>query len=461
MSVLMPSARRVLRGALNPIDEKIRRRAPVGEILSALDKARVPVRHYFERRLGDSLVAAALTLKMFNLLLAKYHFLARSTALFSRPFGLLVDPSNGCNLACPGCVQSTRAKSLKLFDWNNGLLGADRFARLLAGYGPYAMQIMFCNWGEPITNPNTPRLIEMAREYLIQTALSTNLSLARFDAEPYVRSGLDFMYLAIDGATQPVYGKYRKNGDIAVVYRNVERLVEAKRKLGSHTPVLRWQYLAFEHNAHEIHRALEIARALGVDQFVVEPPFDVGWDDPNVRPAADVRPFQLELVKHTEQMLAENCRRPMTGAAAGIVEWEFDRGWARDRAEPGGGRIEPGAAQAHTCSWLYKNMAMDANGRILPCCGAPKPGANLVFATLGDDPSDHFNSEHYLQARRYFGNRPAYEAERASGGPAPYCATCEWDQDHTEFGAEQVAQYLRTVGRGAVEPASIEMCCNW
>src|SRR5208283_6120814 len=108
----------------------------VGEIVSALDKARVPVRHYFERRLGDSLVAAALTLKMFNLLLAKYHFLARSTALFSRPFGLLVDPSNGCNLACPGCVQSTRAKSLKLFDWNNGLLGADRFARLLAGYGP-------------------------------------------------------------------------------------------------------------------------------------------------------------------------------------------------------------------------------------------------------------------------------------------------------------------------------------
>jgi MoaA/NifB/PqqE/SkfB family radical SAM enzyme len=406
-------------------------------------------------------VAAALTLKLLNLLLAKHHYLARSTTLFSRPFGLLVDPSNGCNLACPGCVQSSRAKSLKLFDWQNGLLSEERFSALLARYGPYAMQIMFCNYGEPTTNQKTPRFIAMAREYLAQTVLSTNLSLPRLDTEAYVRSGLDFMYLAIDGATQAVYGKFRRNGDISTVYRNVESLVAAKRRLGSRTPVLRWQFLAFEHNSHEIHRALEVAKELGVDQFTVDTPFDVSWDDPDIRVATAVQPLHVELQRGTETILDENASRSIGREAAEIIERELSRKWASSRSEREPRDHPPDVIVAHTCSWLYKNMTMDANGRVLPCCGAPKPGVDIVFGELGGTETDCFNSDKYLQARRSFADRPAYESARVSGGPAPYCANCEWDQNHTEVGAEQVGLYLRTVGRGALDTATIKLCSDW
>ena len=55
-------------------------------------------------------LAEALTLKMLNIFLARYHFRARSASLLSRPFGLVVDPSDMCQLACPGCVHSTAAK---------------------------------------------------------------------------------------------------------------------------------------------------------------------------------------------------------------------------------------------------------------------------------------------------------------------------------------------------------------
>jgi MoaA/NifB/PqqE/SkfB family radical SAM enzyme len=445
---------------MSAVNARVRQRAPANETLCALDAARESVRRTLRHRLADAPTATALTLKLFNLVLAKHHFLARDTRLISRPLGLLVDPSNGCNLACPGCVQSSRAKSLRLFDWKNGLLAAPRFAALLERYGPYVMQVMFCNYGEPLTNPNTPQLIGMAKDYYAQTALSTNLAIGRFDAESYVRSGLDFMYLAIDGATQEVYARYRKNGNIAVVYRNVENLVAAKRRLASRTPVLRWQYLAFEHNAHEIPLAMETARSLGVDQFAVETPFDVSWDDPKVRPAVDVRPFRLELAPHTEQVLAENWNRRLPESAAKVIEREYARGWAAQQTEQDAGGI--GSADApHTCNWLYKSMTLDANGRILPCCGAPKPGVDVVFGELGGRSVDVFNSEHYLQARRFFANREAYEAVRASGGPSVYCANCEWDQDQTEFGSEQVAQYLRTAGRGAIDAATIAMCTDW
>ncbi|HUB81702.1 MAG TPA: radical SAM protein [Bryobacteraceae bacterium] len=423
------------------------------EILAMLDAARDPVRRELRRQIGDP-AATALTLKLCNLLLAKHGFISRDTRLISRPLGLLVDPSNGCNLACPGCVQSARAKSLRIFDWKNGLLPLERFAAMLERYGPYAMQVMFCNYGEPLTNPRTPELIALAKAYYTQTALSTNLSVGRCDPDAYVRSGLDFMYLAIDGASQEVYGRYRKNGDIGLIYRNIEKLVDAKRRISSRTPVLRWQYLAFEHNAHEIPRALEIARSLGVDQFAVEIPFDVSWDDPEVRVAHDVEPSQTQFISGTEEILAENWNRPVPRAALEILEREYARGWGRLA-----GSCEGSSASPHTCRWLYKSMTLDANGRILPCCGAPKPGVDVVFGELGE--GDEFNSPRYLQARRFFGDPAAYQAQRESSGPSVYCANCEWNQDHTEFGPAEVAQYLRTAGRGAIDAATIEACASW
>ena len=41
----------------------------------------------------------------------------------------------------------------------------------------------------------------------------------------------------------------------------------------------------------------------------------------------------------------------------------------------------------------YKNIVMDAAGRIMPCCGAPRPDINLVFGKIEADGGDPFNSE--------------------------------------------------------------------
>jgi hypothetical protein len=56
----------------------------------------------------------------------KYQFMNRDSRLLCRPFGLLVDPCNGCNLACAGCVHSERSRSLNLFQWKSGMLPTDR-----------------------------------------------------------------------------------------------------------------------------------------------------------------------------------------------------------------------------------------------------------------------------------------------------------------------------------------------
>lgn len=449
------------RKALRAVDERIQRRAPLHEVLQALDSAKTPVWKHLRHELGDSSAAAALTLKTLNLLLMKSHFQGRDSRVVARPPALIVDPSNGCNLACPGCVHSARVKSFGVFDWESGLQTPERFAKLLSRYGPYTTTVLFSNYGEPTIHPNTPELARMAKGYYIHTGLSTNLAVKRFDAEAYVRSRLDFMFLSIDGASQDVYARYRKNGDLAVVYRNLENLVEAKCRLGSQTPILRWQFLAFDHNKHEIELARQMAEKFGVNQFVVGTPFDVSWDDPGVCPAADVAPLSVELVPDTETLMGTSYDQCVTETAAQDIWREFARPWAAGPALRDNDVSAPDAKAELPCSWLYTSMTVDANGRVLPCCCAPRLGFELVFGDLEDENGDWFNSEHYMQARRSFADRRGYETIRASGAPSPHCANCEWDQRHSAFGREEFAQYLRTASRATIDVDSIALCTQW
>jgi len=187
--------------ALTRIDRELRDCQREESALAILERAKPELYTRLRARFATP-VAQALTLKILNLVLARYHFQARSASVLSRPYGLVIDPSNMCQLACPGCVHSTRNEELKVFDWPKGTLSEDRLSALLKLYGPHAIGVYFCNYGEPLLNLNTPKLIRLAKTYLMGTALSTSLSVSRLDAEAYVESGLDFMVLSIDGATQ-------------------------------------------------------------------------------------------------------------------------------------------------------------------------------------------------------------------------------------------------------------------
>jgi MoaA/NifB/PqqE/SkfB family radical SAM enzyme len=265
-----------------------------------------------------------------------------------------------CQLACPGCVHSTRNEALKVFDWPKGTLSEARLSALLKLYGPYAIGAYFCDYGEPLLNLQTPKLIRLAKTYLMGTALSTSLSVRRFDADAYVESGLDFMVISIDGATQPVYERFRRKGDLELVFSNIRELVDAKRRLRKRTPVLSWNFLAFEHNAHEISLAARMARKLGVNQFRIVNPFDVRWDDPEIRPAP-VEGAVRRLDSLSIASEADNWNPFPETVDGGAITRAFEDLWNEQAAS------DSPPSFGHTCHWLYKNIVMDATGRILPC----------------------------------------------------------------------------------------------
>jgi hypothetical protein len=255
------------------------------------------------------------------------------------------------------------------------------------------------------------------------------------------------MVLSIDGATQPVYQRFRRNGSLETVLDNIRKLLEARRALRKRTPVLSWNFLAFEHNAHEISMAARMARGLGVDHFRVVEPFDVTWDDPEIRPAsvdAGVRRLSWSSVANHPA----NWNPFPDSVDAGAIARAFDEPWAEATAG------HESAGSGHTCHWLYKNMVMDATGRIMPCCGGPRPDTDLVFARF-DGGGDPFNSPKYRHARSFFHDGAS------DSGEGPHCLRCEWDHTTVNIGGPEIRRYFRAADAAFFDRRSLRILSGW
>lgn len=401
-----------------------------------------------QRRLADELLelyprrvwARLLALRVTNLAVARHHFHHRHTTLASRPFQLMLDPVNNCHLSCPGCLHTANPRHAGTFDWPGGLLAMPTYERFLAEQGPTAWGLVLYNWGEPLLNKRTPEMIRLAKRQLLHVCLSTNFSV-KFDVPALVGSGLNFLFLSLDGATQPTYSKFRRGGDLDLCLDNLRRLLEERRRQGTGLPFVLWRYLTFEHNLDEVETAMRLARELGVDQFSVTRPFEVDWDDPTVHAASS--PLEGTHVLRQDAVF----KGPLDdGATAELdeatIDAEFERSWL-DRLPAGEPADEPSRAAAGTCRWLYQSVTLDARARVLPCCMAPEHGKRKVYGNFPQD-GDPSNVRDARWSRLAFADRPAFEAELAGAGEsAPYCAVCTENPDLTYTLERDVARDLR------------------
>ena len=378
---------------------------------------------------GDATFAQVLALKLANLAAVRYHLANRHSVLFSHPVQLMVDPANACQLACPGCVHSENNVRAGVFDWPSTTLSVDTHDAWLTRLGPFAFCASLYNYGEPLLNKRFVEFVRRSKEYLLYTLTSTNLSFPLNNADAIVASGLDYMTLSIDGTSQETYGRYRRKGDLDLVFKNVYALAAAKKRAGSRTPYLAWQFLTFEHNQHQTQDAIRLGRELGVNALHVTTPFSVESDDPTIHavtsPEEGIYVFDGWDFKWCSSVLRAGARKQATA-----IDAAFSQSWTA-RFQSLSAFEDRAAPRSPTCWWLYCNLTLDGAGRILPCCMAPdKRAKRLVFNKLRKNESrvalDLVNSDMATMARQAFADPVAY-SNRASTVPSdgrPYCATC-------------------------------------
>jgi len=194
-------------------------------------------------------------------------WLARRPIVWGRPFMLMVEPTNFCNLKCPLCP-SGNGQMLR----PRGTMGLQDFEKLVDELGDEVFMMMLWNQGEPYINKCFNQMVRYAHDRGIFTFTSTNGHFVRSDeqAQAIVESGLDEIIVSLDGVDQQTYEKYRVGGQIDRVFDGVRRLVKAKEALDSLTPLINLQFIVMKHNERDLAEAEELAKGLQVDKFLVK-----------------------------------------------------------------------------------------------------------------------------------------------------------------------------------------------
>ena len=304
--------------------------------------------------------------KVENLFLNEAERLNHAVELTSKPIFLHIDPAFGCQLDCPHCHgRDARKAGFHLPNMTTAI-----FDRIVEYYGDTLIVAFLYNWGEPLLNKHFIAFTRRLKEKRCVVRTSTNFSLALSDQfiGDLVTSGLDEITFSIDGATQETYEKYRKDGNLDLILKNIERLVGVKKHHGSRTPFLRWQYLRFPWNQDEIDIARKRAGDLGVDAFSVHPGGIFNYD-------------------YTKEDFA--LRENVTAERTEEIHRRYQDLEKEQRAR---GRY-------FGCDHLYRGLTIFSDGSIKPCCKVflPKDSSGSIEKLLAN--TLHSNSPLHLSGR--------------------------------------------------------------
>lgn len=250
--------------------------------------------------------------------------------MYIKPLKIRLDASTICQLRCPTCkttdgitARDLGARTLSFGDFKN-----------LVDANPWILRIELSSQGEIFLNKDLLKIIEYGHEkgIALSAATGTNFNLISDEMmEALVKYRFSLITCAIDGASSEIYQIYRRGGDFEKVISNIRRLNEFKRKHRSDLPKLRWQFIPFGHNEHEILKAKQMALSLNME-FSVK----IAWGD-------------FSPVKNKELV------RRATGLYA----------TSRDEFRETHGKVN---LADRVCSQMWLQPQINTDGRVLGCC---------------------------------------------------------------------------------------------
>ena len=323
--------------------------------------------------------------KWANLARVEWERKRRKVEVSGHPYLLIIDPTNYCNLRCPLCPTG-----VKKLGREQSMMSLDCFKRYFDPHVPFLFEVYLHNWGESLLNKQTYDMIAYAQSRNVGTNLSSNLSaLDDGDLDRLLDSGLEYLVVSLDGATEETYRKYRVRGKFDRVMHNMRELIRRRNARGLKHPVVEWQFIVMRHNEHEVGRAEEIAEEYGVDllRFI---PVGLPYDFAN-RKALQKEWFPTSMKGRVE--------------GAEHEEQTFGQGY------------KPGP-----CFYLYRSMVVNSDGGVSPCCVVYQKNRDFADLAGPDDPDDVmaiFNNAKYRSARSL------YSPEKVEGRCRTVCDGCD------------------------------------
>jgi MoaA/NifB/PqqE/SkfB family radical SAM enzyme len=146
-----------------------------------------------------------------------------SLRLPSRLNKLYIEPTNQCNLDCRTCVRN-------YWDEPMGRMSDAVFARIVEGLRTFSPPpgVFFGGIGEPLSHPRIVQMVAAVKALGARVELITNATLLTADiSRQLVQTGLDRLWVSLDGATPESYADIRLGAALPQVLKNLGHFQEA------------------------------------------------------------------------------------------------------------------------------------------------------------------------------------------------------------------------------------------
>jgi len=247
------------------------------------------------------------------------------------------------------------------------MLATQLYEQLIDELSPYLLHLTYYFQGEPYLHPSSHDMIAYASARGIYTITSTNGHYLSADhCEEIVRSGLSRLIVSVDGADQDSYASYRVGGQLVKVLDGLQTLAETKKRLGSSTPHIVMQTVAFKSNESQLAELQSIALDHGADEWVLKSAQVYNYDT-----AEDLLPVDDRLRRYKKV----------------------------------GGSYIPKSVQGDACWRMWHSAVMTWDGKVVPCC-FDKDAEHTLGDFARDSFTDIWHSLRYKEMRQaVFENR--------------------------------------------------------
>jgi len=193
---------------------------------------------------------------------------------FLPPVTICVDPSGQCSyMRCIWCNSANYNNRIRDILPEEHLLKIADFA---ASWGVKSVHVF--GGGEPLENPYVGSFLQRLKHNGIEAGLITNGIFLKNEIADIVLDTCRWIGISLDAGTNEVYMKVKGIQDKTLfenVLENIEDLCAKKTVLKSNCSIC-VKYLLHPDNSKDILKAVQLAKAMGADDFQIRP---AGWEN--------------------------------------------------------------------------------------------------------------------------------------------------------------------------------------
>lgn len=177
-----------------------------------------------------------------------------------------IEPTVACNLDCITCFRNAWEQPI-------GKMTEETFESIFNGLKQMdpIPSVYFGGIGEPLFHQRTIQWIRRIKKELgVKVELITNgTTLTEKKSQELIDSGLDVLWVSLDGATSESYADVRMGAELPVILENLRRLFKMRK--GGHfpQPEIGVAFVAMKRNINDLPKIIKLGHTFGAKYYSV------------------------------------------------------------------------------------------------------------------------------------------------------------------------------------------------